>query len=368
MPLNDRFKDMKWETTVTSGIPENIPLKAAREFSALLKKMPLTCRVTGILDDGSAVISAGQWHGLESGKYSTDAGEIEITNITRYSSSASGVDFSRHKTLTFKLFPDLDKFLNKINYEIKENAVKVYGTDETLNKRDGTIKESIQGTCVINQGASFCLPGYGSFLSIDYMGIENGAPDYPGIFLTASLTALHLGLVPLLTDFEVKFLPWMNDRGRTNQMKRLNYYLWCSIPFTFTASFYSQLAYNYREKMLLPPQFADHDQSAAVISIFVPGGGMFYKGYRWTGWGVYLGELSLAGYAVYTGDKQRRNLAAGSLALLKLAEIAVSYFIPPSYSFFNREISASDNIDFSIGVKADDNGNEEITAGLSFRY
>lgn len=367
-PLNEKYKNLKSEKIIRSRIAENLPLKAARELAVLLNKVTLKCEVLKTYEDGSALINAGQWHGLEIGSYSTAAGKINIKNSARYTALADGLDFREGEIIEFKMLPDLESYIEQKQYEIKKNTVRIYSTDEFFDKRDGSIKESVKGTCVINMGANLVLPGYGSFLSLEYMGIEKGKPDYAAVAITASLTAVHLGLVPVMTDFDAAFLPWVEDPDRTDQEQRLNYYLWGTLPLTFTASFFSQLAYNYKALNILPPEFADHDRSAAVISIFVPGGGMFYKGYRWSGWGFYLGELTMAGYAVYTEDEELRYKLLGSLAVLKCAEIALSYFISPSYANFNREVASAGTVDFSVGMNKNHNGGEEFTASLFLRY
>jgi hypothetical protein len=217
-------------------------------------------------------------------------------------------------------------------------------------------------------GASACLPGYGGFLSTEYMGIEKGVVDYEGIIITSALMITHLGLVPFMTDFKVNFFPWVKDNDRTRQMKRLNYFMWGTIPLTFTASFFSQLSYNYTEKNILPPQFENSNRSAAILSIFVPGGGMFYKGYRLTGWTIYLSEMTIAGFSVYTDDKKNRKILLGSLAALKCIEIAASYIITPAYPFFQKEITQSDNIDFFVGLNEDHNNDKEFTAAITLSF
>jgi len=368
IPLNAKYKELKTERILKSRIPENLRLKAAREFYEILKEITLKSEVLRVLDDGSAVISSGQWHGLEAESYSTAAGNLKIKNVSRYSAVAEGGSFSTGQVIEFKLIPDLEKYIKRINYEIAENTVRKHGSDGILDKRDGRIKESIQGTCVINQGANFCLPGYGSVLSVEYMGIEKAKTDYAGVLIALSLTAVHLGLVPVMTDFDVKFIPWMRDSGRTDRMERLNYFMWGSLPFTFTASFFNQLAYNYKEKKMLPPQFADHDISAAALSLLIPGGGLFYKGYRWAGWGLYMGEISLAGYASYVEDKNTRSILLVSLGVFKCAEFLASYFIPQSYDFYKREVSSADDVDFSAGISKNKAGDSEITASLTLRY
>ena len=368
IPIKDEYRNLKREVTLYSKIPANIPLKASREFANILKTLPLQSDIVKTLPDGSAVIDAGQWHGLEPGKYKTDLGIVEVKNISRYESTITGLNFDKIDSIEFKVLPNLKSYIKKIEYNIKENSAKTYSMDDALDKKGGRIKESINGICIVNMGASACLPGYGSFLAAEYMGIEKGKVDYGGIFITSALMVTHLGLVPYMTDFKVNFFPWVKDSGRTDRMKRLNYFMWGTIPLTFTASFFSQLSYNYTEKDILPPQFEDCDTAAAVVSVFVPGGGMFYKGYRWTGWGIYIGEMTLMGSAVYAKDKKKRNILIGSLAALKCIEIAASYIITPSYSFFRKEISHSDSINFFVGIDKDYNNGNEFTAAISLSF
>jgi len=368
IPIKDDYNDLKREVIVYSKIPANIHLKAAREFAKILKTLHLKSDIIKILSNGSAIINTGQWHGLETGKYNTNLGTVEIKNVSRYESIITGIDLGKVNSIEFKVLPNLKSYLKKIDYDIAENSAKTYSVDEVLDKKGGRIKKSINGICVINMGASACLPGYGSFLSIEYMGIEKGAVDYEGIFITSALMITHAGLVPFMTDFKVNFFPWVKDSDRTEQIKRLNYFMWCTIPLTFTASFFSQLSYNYTAKNILPPQFENYNTSAAVLSIFVPGGGMFYKGYRLTGWSIYLSEMTIAGLSAYTDDKKNRNILLGSLAALKCIEIAASYIITPSYSFFKKEITHSDNINFFAGLNKDHNNDKEFTAAISLSF
>lgn len=367
VPLNDKYKKLQFEKTLVSRIPDNLPLKAAREFAVLLKGLSLTGTVLEVMDDGSAIIDSGQWHGLDAGSYSTASGILRVKDVSRFTSVVHGQKFTKGQVIEFSLYPQTDPYIKQINDLIRENTVRVYGTDEKFIKRGGGVKEAIRGTCIINQGASFCVPGYGSFLSVEYMGIEKARPDYSSIFFTGALTIVHLGLVPVLTDFKVNFFPWIEDSDRTDRMRRLNYFMWGTLPLTFTASFYSQLAYQYRDKKLLPPAFGNPDLSAAVVSVFIPGGGLFYKGYTLGGWGVYLGELSLAGFAVYSQDTGDRTILLCSLAAVKCAEIILSYALPVSYSFYKKEVSAGD-IDFSVSMDRDAETGGEISASVSLRY
>ena len=366
IPINEMYQQLRCEKTLVSRIPENLPLKAARELAGILKGFPLRSNVLEVRDDGSAVIDSGQWNGLYAGTYSTGSGAIRVRDVSRFTSLVDG-DFKKGQVINFDLYPHLDGYIKSINELIRENTVRYYGTDEKLAKRGGGVKEAIRGTCIINQGASFCVPGYGSYLSLEYMGIDKAKPQYPAILFTGLLTLVHLGLVPVLTDFDVNFFPWVEDRDRTDRMKRLNYFMWGTLPLTFTASFYSQLAYQYGEKKLLPPAFSNPDMSAAVVSVFIPGGGLFYKGYTLSGWGMYIGELALAGTAVYADDTGERNVLLGSLAAMKCAEIILSWALPVSYPFYSRELASGD-IDFSVSVNSEHGTGGEITASVSLRY
>jgi hypothetical protein len=335
--------------------------------------VPLHSDIIKTLPDGSAIINAGQWHGLEIGKYKTNLGQVEITNVSRYESVITGINFAGMNSIEFKVLPNLKRYIKKINYDIEENTAKTYSVDEILDKKGGRVQESIKGACVINMGASVILPGYGSFLATEYMGIEMGVVDYQGIFITYALLTTHLGLVPVMTDFKVNFFPWVKDSGKTVQEKRLHYFLWGTIPLTFTASFFSQLSYNYTEKNILPPVFESHDTSAAVLSIFVPGGGLFYKGYRWTGWSIYISEMTIASFAIYTENKKNRNILVGSLAAIKCLEIAASYIITPAYGFFQKERRGgyhppAHNINFYVGINKDHNNDKEFTAVIGWGF
>jgi hypothetical protein len=359
-PLDELYSGSGFEKKIYARIPANIAAKCAREIALHISKTKLKCRVTD-KTDGVIRLNAGQWHGLSAGRYRTSAGYADITSADRFTSSAVESVLSPGDVIEFEIYPDTVMFIKKINREIDENSARFYGTDTSLNKRRGSAKESIIGTCVINQGASFCLPGYGSFLSVEYMGIEKGEPDMYGVFAIGTLTALHLTLPSMMNSFDVNFLPWIMDDDKEKQDQRLQYYLWGTLPLTFSVSFYNQLAYQYHRKSLLPPLFEDHDTTAAAVSVFIPGGGMFYKGRRLEGWCFYLSEISLGAYAVYEWDKTSGKAAAGGLLLLKAAEIALSYAVSPSYKVYRTETGSADSFPaFSVGFNPGIGGTEEI--------
>jgi len=367
-PVDKLYSKSGCEKTLFAKIPSNIAAKCAREIAIHLSNQQLQCIVTDKID-GVVQLNCGQWHGLSEGRFSTSGGHAEIFAVERFSSSAKALDVNPGDIIDIKIFPDMKRFIKTINREIDENSSRFYGTDTSLNKRRGSAKESIIGTCVINQGASFCLPGYGSFLSVEYMGIQKGEADMYGVFAIGALTALHLSLPSMMNRFEINFLPWEMDEEKENRDQRLQYFLWGSLPLTFSVSFYNQLAYQYHRKSLLPPLFEDHDATAAAVSIFIPGGGMFYKGRRLEGWCFYLSEMAIAGYSVYQWEQTSGKAAAGGLLLLKAVEVAYSYAVSPSYSVYRTEVSSAGSYpDFSLGVNPGTKGSEEFTFAATLPF
>lgn len=339
------------DASVLSSIPENISLKAALKCLEFLKDIQLEAEVGDIDEAGLALIDAGQWNGLEIGKYETSIGTIYIRSIERYSSFVTGENISAGKGIVFDISPDFSTLIAETEKNIKSNIVKKFGTDEELNKRSSSSKELVYSTCIINPGASILLPGYGSYLSLDYLGIQNSKPDWLGIAISAGLVAGHLTLPGLMTNFDVNFFPWVRDKDKTAGMQRLHIFLWASIPLTYTISFYNQMAYQYHLKNILPPMFDEIDNTSAVISLFVPGGGLFYKGYRGAGYSFYAAEMSLLGYGIYSENGDKRKIAFSVFAAVKAADIALAWLLKPSYSVYRNEISAIESgPQFSLGM------------------
>lgn len=366
-PVDALYSSVKFNKIIYSRIPANLADKCAMEIALHVSSEKLKCMVIEKSDE-IIKINAGQWHGLSSGRYNTSAGYADVLLAGRFSSSIKGLDAAPGDIIEIEIYPDTVKFIEKLKRGIDENTARFYGTDASLNKRRGSAKESIIGTCVINQGASFCLPGYGSFLSVEYMGIDKGEPDMFGVFATGAITTLHLTLPSMMNDFDINFFPWIMDDDKERRDQRLQYFLWGTLPLTFSVSFYNQLAYQYHRKSLLPPLFEDHDLTAAAVSMFIPGGGLFYKGHRFEGWCFYLSEMSLAGYAVYQWDNTSGKAAAGGVLLLKAVEVAVSYAVDPSYSVYRTETSSADLPDFSVGFNAGPGGSEEVVFSATLPF
>ena len=368
-PVAADLKEKSFKFSVYAAVAENIPLKAAREFALRLEVFPVMAKVLGKRGNAGFLVSAGQWHGLEDGSCDSSCGKIKVYNITRYTSVVDCKGLSEGSRLTINVYPDNSMFISMLDRQILENTVRRYGTDEILNKRKGSGQELILATCLVNQGSSFCLPGYGSFLAVEYLGIENGVIDRTAVGFTAVLTAAHFLLPSSLTEFEINFLPWERDSDKSREMQRLQYFLWGTVPVTFSVSYYSQLAYQYHEKNLLPPLFAEHDTTAAILSVFIPGGGLFYKGYRGAGWAMYAGEMSFAGCAVYMYGSRNGYISIAAFAALKAADILAAWMLEPSFESFRKEVAGTErSLEFGAAFIPDAYGKGEFLVSVTKRF
>ena len=143
----------------------------------------------------------------------------------------------------------------------------------------------------------------------------------------------------MMTGMKCNFFPWNQDSDKPDGVRRLHVLLWATIPLNYSVAYLDQLASILDRTSHLPPFFYHRDCAAATLSLFVPGGGLFYKGRRVEGWCYYLGEMALAGYGAHQwerGDRGRYAIAA--LGALKLVEIAHAFFAEASYRSFRREI------------------------------
>ncbi len=369
--LSGEFRDIQGVYVVKSRIGLNIPLKLAREVAGLHRKIRLRAGIAGRRDDGSLVIDAGQWHGLSAGKYRTGEGKvIEIIQTGRYRSVIRTESGVKGDSLLINVFPDPGKLIDELEDRIKRNTLFTYGLKNTLLKGVDDEKRLVNGTCVINTGANACMPGYGSFLSVKYMGFETDEPAAYGIALSTGLIATHLLLPVSLEKFRINFFPGINDDEKNENVKHLQYFLWLSLPLTFSASYFDQLAYQYRKKEHLPPFFHDPDIAAATFSLFIPGGGLFFKGYRLTGWGFYLSEMFLAGYGIYHLDNEKKSLYAFSiLGAIKGLEIITAFLVKPSYGFYNMEMDkGTKRVGISINMKRVNDTENIYSLGLNFRF
>jgi hypothetical protein len=238
-------------------------------------------------------------------------------------------------------YPDSQKIVKQLNGELEHTIDYKYGLHNTLLKGADVEKKYLEGVCVINPGANACIPGYGAHLATRYLGFQDVSPSIPGIVVTCALFLTHLTLTESMTAFQTNFFPGIKDSDKTWGIYNLQIFLWSTLPVTATIGFLDQLAHQFKATEHLPPYFENRDVAALCMSAFIPGGGLFFKGYRLAGWAYYFAEMALLGYGTYVYDQKNRNnnymYAFIAVGVVKLAEIFNAYFIKSSYAFYNNE-------------------------------
>jgi hypothetical protein len=353
--VNQEYKFLEKKIKLRSKIKLNIPLKAGIEIALLHKNIPVSASVVKSFGNDMYLISAGEWQRIENDKiYKLQDSVIRTIQTGRFESIIKTSSIKKEgESLIIKIFPDIDKIFSELDNDISRNTINRY---ELAQGTDG--KRLIEGICVVNIGGNICVPGYGAFLSTSYLGFKDPKPDWPGITVSTAVIGLQLLLPELMTDFKINFFPWKQDSSKTERMQDLQKFLWITLPVTFSSAYMDQLANQFMSTEHLPPFFNDKDNIAAVFSLFIPGGGSFYKGHRFAGWSFYFSEMSAAGFAVYNYDKKSGKYALCALGALKLADIIYAYLVRPSYSFYNlekeREINpAYLNMGFNTGRNHD---------------
>jgi hypothetical protein len=354
VPINPLYGKLRRQLRVKSRIMMNIPLKLGRETASLHDGLPVRARVKKDYGDGSFLINAGQWHGLARGSYLlADGRVIEVIQAGRFESAVrAGKGLKEGAAFAIPLPPGVGKIRCALTDSLAANAVDRYGLGSTLLRGSDPEKRLVEGICVVNMGGNVCLPGYGAFLSTHYLGFQNPEPGIMGIVLSSAAVIAQLTIPEIATGFKINFLPWKKDRDKTERMQNLQIFLWSTIPFTFSAAYMDQLAYQYAKNEVLPPFFYGPDAAAVVFSVVIPGGGLYYKGHRLAGWCFYFSEMMTAGYGVYRKDAGKKGTwAFAALGAIKAAEIVGAWMVKSSYRFYNQEVDGeTEGASLSMGM------------------
>jgi len=358
---------------IRTRIQSIIPNLVIRELIDLHKKSFLEVLIKKINTDGTVIIDAGEYSHMQNGISINvnGLGSMKILSAGRFESVAS-CDFKVNEGLQLYVVPsfNIGKYSQNNENEIHMGLVKTFGAEYTIQKGvPDPEKRFVEGTLIVSMGGSLILPAYGAFLSTYYMGFKNPEPAYGGLMLSASLEFGALLYTPFTTDRASwrSYLPMRSSR-KSHRDLRLQKYLWSTIPFTFAITYCDQLSYQYETMKVLPPLFDHPDRTASILSLFIPGGGFFYKGYRTAGWGAYCSELALGGYAVSElGSKKSRN-ALVALGIVKIIEIFSSAMISSSYDFYNQEVEKSANSTFAFNIVPDNKGNIDYSIGYTIPF
>ncbi|MFC1669999.1 hypothetical protein ACFL20_06360 [Spirochaetota bacterium] len=371
-PLSKTIIKNHKKIIVKSRFLTNIPLKLSRELIHLHDKIKLSAKVIKRYKNNMAIINAGQWHGLKSGKHETINGEIiEVVKTGRYRSIIKlGKISPKDGNIILKIYPKTDNIKKKIEKRIDNNVIYKYGLKNTLLKGSNPEKKFVQATCIYNIGSNICVPAYGAFLTTGWLGFQSKSSSIPGMAASSTLIFLHLMMPEFLSGFKTNFLPFIKAKDKKyTREKQLEYFLWASLPVTFSVAFFDQLAYQMHKTEHVPPFYGHKDVTALALSALIPGGGLFYKGYRILGWAYYLSEMTLASYCIYSieDNDNKWMYILSALGGLKLIELINAYFINPSYDFEKIEKERGTIRSYiSISVRPQVDG--LVSLGLSMNY
>ncbi|MBN2402063.1 MAG: hypothetical protein JXN64_06665 [Spirochaetes bacterium] len=354
VPINHQYKYLEKKIRLRSKIKFNISLKAGKEIAILHYNLPVSAAVIKVYENDTYLINAGEWQGIKNNeKYRLPDCDVQIIKTGRFESIVKiSAEKKEGDKLQIDIFPDVNKIVDELDEDISRNTINRYelGTHGEAEKR------FIEGICVVNMCGNVCVPSYGAFLSTSYLGFKDSKADLPGVALSATIIAGQLLLPELMTDFKVNFFPWKQDSNKTEKMQDLQKFLWLSLPITFSTAYMDQLAYQFRSTEHLPPFFKDKDNIAAIFSLFLPGGGLFYKGHRLAGWSFYFSEMAAAAYTVYNYGSDSSKYALYALGIIKLIDIAYAYITSPSYSFYNLEKERKiEPVSLNMGIKTGHN-------------
>ena len=336
--LGEDYPGVSRVVSLRSAIAANIPLKLSREIALMHEGLPVKARV---IENGKnmALCEAGEWHGLQPGRYSSDFGRIRVLKTSRYRSVVQAGQWPADRdNITIKAFPDYLRVVKDLDEKIDKNIMFQYSVTPESIKGDDPEKRFIKGFCFINTAASLILPGYGSYLASGYVGVKQKDFSITGVVLSVALVFSQLTVTEMMTGFKSNFFPWIRDSDKSLAVQNLHIFCWSTLLTTYSVSFMDQLAFQYEAAKKLPPFFQYRDQAAALFSFLMPGGGLFYKGHRIAGWSFYFSEMILAGFGAYsTGANDHYIYAFSALAAVKLLDIICAYLVKPSYSVYRIE-------------------------------
>ncbi|MDY6935169.1 MAG: hypothetical protein SVZ03_13225 [Spirochaetota bacterium] len=373
IPRNPDYKLLEKRIRVRSRIMMNIPMKLGREIAYMHKNLPIRAGIIKNYDNGLSLINVGQWHGIDKSEYPTIQGDlIEVIQLGRLESIVriKGRRRKAGELISIEVFPDIKRIICERESNISRLTIDKYGLENTLLLSRNPGKRMIEGICIVNMGSNICIPGYGAFLSTNYLGFNNHSSDIGGIVVSTGAILTHISLPWIITGFKINPLPWEDDSDRDQNMKNIHIFLWATLPVIFSVAYMDQLAYQFKKNELLPPYFGNNNATALLFSAFIPGGGLFYKGHRALGWGFYFSEMFLGGYSLYYKDsKKKGSTTLIALGVIKLFEFISAYYIKPSYRFYNIEMEREfQRVSLDLRFEEGNEGDNIISISIPYRY
>jgi hypothetical protein len=373
--LNGRHGKVSKNILVKSSIPVNIPLKLAREIAYMHEKMNVTGDVLKT-ETGTGLVSFGQRNNISIGTYkAVDGKTIQVIDADRYTAKFILPAGFTDKTITLKKKSNYGKEIERLDKILEANLIYKNGLKNTLLKGEDPEKRLVSAVTFINPLATTIIPVYGAYLSASYLGFDGQSqsssygPSALGLVYTGMVLLTQLMLPEIITGFTVNYWPWIEGGVKTAAMQNFQIFMFATIPLTGSAAFMDQLAYLFNKSDKIIPFFESRNSTALMFSLFIPGGGLFYKGWRIFGWSYFTAEMALAGFGCYyLGNIEYSGYFFLAYAALKLAEILHAYFINPGYNYYNNEMSRETkraDLSFNIRERKIDRNDTEVFYSLS---
>jgi hypothetical protein len=350
---------------VKSRINQNIPLLLQRELLSAIKEIPLYVEAKRI--NNTTVIDAGTYSGLEKGKTYSSSDNYQITMRTTGRFVSEVTENIPEKTYSINFSRNTSKLEDDIKQQITQNILRKHGAGNAYLKGQPADQRYLESLLVVNPLGNILLPGYAAYLSTSYMDLDSGVPSYESMGVAASLYLYQLLYIPVKNDFKVNFFPWIDDSNKSYHDLKTQQYLWATIPLTFTATYLDHLSLQYHHDSVLPPGI-DNPAVTVLHSLIIPGGGLFYKGYRLQGWAYFGTEFALGMYAASHWGMDEGTYALYGLGVVKAAEIIHSIIIQPSYDFYTDEVYNTTDFKVSFYTLPDSFGDPVLYAGGSITF
>ena len=373
--LNGRYGKVSKNILVKSSIAVNVPLKLAREIAYLHEKLNLSGDVLKN-EAGTGLISLGQRNNISTGSYQTTEGKtLIVIEADRYTSKVKLPDGFSDKTVTLEKQSNYNKEIRRLDNILDANLIYKSGLKNTFLKGEDPEKRLVTAVAFINPLTTTIIPVYGAYLSAGYLGFDGQStnsshePSGIGLAYTGVVLLTQILLPEIVAGFTVNYWPWIEGGAKTAAMQNFQIFMFATIPLTGTAAFLDQLAYLFNKSDKIIPFFDNRDWTAMMFSIFIPGGGLFYKGWRIFGWSYFTSEMVLAGFGFYyLGNTEYSGYFFLAYAVLKLGEILHAYFINPGYNYYNNEMSREvkrSDISFNIRERKIDRNDAEVFYSIS---
>lgn len=260
----------------------------------------------------------------------------ELVSITRYETI---VKMKEPYNISIEHEEDFREVSNNIDKELESNYIKKYSFDYSQNTQYNSL--FLNNLFISNPLINLVLPGVGSYLTVKTFNFEEVQLSYFNIGATSFLYYYQLLYFPYKGNFDNSWWPWYGKYEGNKEDKKMHKFLIMTIPLNFTVSYMDHFYQNVRYNKVLPPFYENIDTASMLFSVFIPGGGFFYKGYRGIGWFFWFSEYFAALTYLGSWDYFSKEQALYGLSFLKISEIISVFIVNHNYNYNIDDVKLS---------------------------